>query len=244
MWISNMPSSRCAQMNKIQIYVWFTILFLVCSAQGYSQTSTYVDDQGKHTVAWDDMVGSVVQFDGIAWGAYAKGLGAHVVMPRDKIYVKNVDLVKSDLNGRLVRITGLLKKERMQPAAKGVQGYGQAFDYFTVETVAVERIEKVRLSQVLPSKRDWIVPGMDSKKAFEFITKRNLQPYQLALMASQDGSKTHSYLVSEGLVVVFRVFNGKVVSVSSLELNGPGKVDDEWVAIPAFELSETGKKSQ
>ena len=43
-------------------------------------------------------------------------------------------------------------------------------------------------------------------------------------------------MVSQGLVLVYRVLNGDVISVSQISLNGVGKLDDEWVDLPGFRL--------
>lgn len=212
------------------------LLVLCCFNNANSQTSTYIEGGRKHTVAWDDMMGSIVEVDGLAWGAFDKGLGPHVVMANHKIYLENIDLIEADLNGRLVRITGVLRKSRVDPAPRGAQGYSQPFEYYYLDTVAVNNIDKVKLDQLRPSKDDWIVPGLSADAAAKLIADRNMQAYPLALAAEKYGSETHSHLVSDRVVVVYRIINGTVSSVSQINLNGIGKVDDDWVQLPGFRL--------
>lgn len=219
-----------------RLFLFLLLVQLAGLNNAFAQTSTFVERGVKHTVAWDDMVGSMVEFDGLAWGAFEKGLGEHVVLPNLKIYLKNLDLIESDLNGRLVRIAGVLRKARVEPAPPGAQGYSQAFDYFYVDTVSVARIEKLKLDQLLPSRDDWIVPGLSADAATRLITERNLQAYPLALSAAKDGTSTSSFLISNDLVLVYRVLDGRVVTVSQINLHEAGKLDDEWIGVPGFRL--------
>ena len=78
--------------------------------------STVVERGGKRTIAWNDMIDRIVDVDGLAWGAFHKGLGSHLVLPHGKVYLSNTDLLKSDLNGRLVRVTGILRKSHVSAA--------------------------------------------------------------------------------------------------------------------------------
>lgn len=220
----------------IRLCYFTAFIVIVCCSPAFSQSSFYIDGNTKHTVAWDDMVGSIVEFDGMAWGAFEKGLGAHVVMPRNKVYLEGVNLLKNDFNGRLIRVAGVLRKTHVERAPKGAQGYSQSFEYFYVDAIAASRIDKVSLDQLLPTKDDWIVPGMSSEAADKVITARKFEPYLLALAAAKDGSETKSFLVSKGVVIVYRVLNGNVVSVSSVQLNGAGKLDDQWMAVRGFRL--------
>ena len=199
--------------------------------------STFVERGQKRTIAWNDMTGSVVDVDGLAWGAFEKGLGSHLVLPRGKVYLKNTDLLNSDLNGRLVRATGILMKSSVDAAPKGAQGYSQPFEYYYLDVVDISGIAKLELDQLLPTKNDWILPGVRAENAERMIQDRNLKEYLLALRAPTDGSTTKSYLVSDGLVLVYRVLDGRIASVSKIKLNKPGKADDEWITLNGFKLS-------
>jgi hypothetical protein len=85
---------------------------------------------------WDDVVGRRVVVEGLAWGAMEKGLGPRIVMDADRVYVRKVDLVKHKANGKLVRITGTLRKEHMKGVADTfppAQGYAKDFDYYVID---------------------------------------------------------------------------------------------------------------
>ena len=206
--------------------------------------STFVERGQKRSIAWNDMTGRLVDVDGLAWGAFEKGLGSHLVLPRGKIYLRNTDLLDSDLNGRLVRVTGILKKSRVDPAPKNAQGYSQSFEYYYLDIVHVSRIEKLELDQLLPTKNDWILPGVTAENAERMIQARKLDEYLLALRAPTDGSTTKSYLVSDGLVLVYRVLDGRIASVSKIKLNKPGKIDDEWISVNGFKLPPVAKNAR
>jgi hypothetical protein len=178
-----------------------------------SPHSTFIERGEKRTIAWNDMVGRIVDVDGLAWGAFDKGLGSHLVLPHGKVYLKNPDFLNSDQNGNLVRVTGVLRKSRIDAAPKGAQGYSQPFEYYTLDVVEITRIEKLELDQ-----------------------DRNLKEYLLALRAPTDGSTTKSYLVSDGLVLVYSILDGRIATVSKIKLNNPGKVDDEWIRLKGFKL--------
>ena len=206
--------------------------------------STVVERGGKRTIAWNDMIDRIVDVDGLVWGAFHKGLGSHLVLPHGKVYLSNTDLLKSDLNGRLVRVTGILRKSHVSAAPKGSQGYSQPFGYYSLDVVEITRIEKLQLDQLLPTKNDWIVPSVSAENVAQMIQDRNLKEYLLALRASTDGSTTKSYLVSDGLVLVYRILNGRIASVSKIKLNKPGKVDDEWISVNGVKLPPVRKSAR
>jgi len=207
--------------------------------------STFVERGERRTIAWNDMTGSLVDVDGLAWGALEKGLGSHLVLPRGKIYLKNTDLLRSDLNGRLVRATGVLRRSRVNAAPKGAQGYGQPFEYYYLDVVHLSRIVKLELDQLLPTKNDWILPGVTAEKAEQMIQDRNLDEYLLALRAPKDGATTKSYLVSDGVVLVYRILDGRIASVSKINLNDPAqKADDEWITLNGFKLPSINRNAR
>lgn len=201
-----------------------------------SPHSTFIEHGERRTIAWNDMVGRIVDVDGLAWGAFDKGLGSHLVLPHGKVYLKNPDFLNSDQNGHLVRVTGVLTKSRVDAAPKGAQGYSEPFEYYTLDIVEITRIEKLELDQLLPSKDDWIFHGVSAEIAARMIQDRNLKEHLLALRAPTDGSTTKSYLVSDGLVLVYSILDGRIATVSKIKLNNPGKVDDEWIPLKGFKL--------
>lgn len=50
-------------------------------------TKLRVGDSIK-TIRWDEMVGKPVTIEGLAWGAFAKGLGQHLILPNGRVYVR------------------------------------------------------------------------------------------------------------------------------------------------------------
>ena len=199
--------------------------------------STYVERGQKRTISWNDMIGSLVEVDGLAWGAFEKGLGSHLVLPRGKIYLENSDLVASDLNGRLARVAGVLRKSRVDAAPKYAQGYSQAFEYYYLDVVDISQVAKLEFDQLLPTKNDWIRPGVTAEDAERMIKDRNLNEHLLALRTPARGEITKSYLVSEGIVIVYRILDGRVISVWKIKLNDLAKrIDDEWITLKGFKL--------
>ena len=202
--------------------------------------STFVEGGTKRTIAWNDMVDRVVDVDGLAWGAMEKGLGAHLVLANGqngKVYLKGTNLLEADLNGRLVRVTGVFRKARMEAAPKFAQGYSEPFDYFYLDVVQISPVDRLEMDQLLPTENDWVLPGVAAADVERMIQSRGLQEYPLALRASTDGSTTKSFLVSDGLVLAYQVLDGRVTSVSKILLNEPAaRIDDEWVSLNGFKL--------
>jgi hypothetical protein len=88
-------------------------------------------------------VGSEITVEGLAWGYMNKGLSDWLTTGAGmRIYASGVDY--EDLNGRLVRFTGILHKRRMEAAPPGAQGYGQAFDYYEIEVAKAAMIDRVQ----------------------------------------------------------------------------------------------------
>ncbi len=222
-------------MSRLPIAI---LLFLLPQASSFAQTSTYVDSGGKQTVSWNDMVGKIVTVDGLAWGALAKGLGQHLVLPASRVYVHDVDYHQHDLNGRLLRVSGFLRKARERAVPAHIQGYGTSFDYYFIESIAVEKIDKIQHDQLLPSKFDWIVVGADTEAALRTMARLGHEDGEgmLSIVASEDGSKPHSYQISDDEILLFYDLNGRINSVGKFKLNGFGKADDEWTSLKGYKL--------
>jgi len=100
-----------------------------------------------------------VTLQGVAWGLHAKGLGIRVMMP-DGVAAyfdpKDVGLSKDfdRWQGRLIEVTGILRKRKMGAAPKGAQGYGEAFEYLVVERAKIRAIEKVEQSLAPKAEQD------------------------------------------------------------------------------------------
>lgn len=90
------------------------------------------------------LIGKRIQAEGIAWGAFAKGLGERVVLPSgDKLYLTGKEYLKKHPNGKLIRLVGSLSIKTMKPAPQGAQGYTQEFQYYAIEVESFELIDKV-----------------------------------------------------------------------------------------------------
>ncbi len=186
---------------------------------------------------WDEMVDRVMTVDGLAWGARSKGLGAHLVFPMGKVYLRGIDLIDADLDGRLVRVSGILRKAAIGPVPQGVQGYPDRFDYFYLDLVQAGRIDKVVHDQLLPSNDAWIMPGLPINDALALIRSRQLSPFGLALAASPDGAVAHSYELSEGEVLLLYELNGVVQSVFKVQVSG-GDKGTKMTPVPGCRLPE------
>ncbi|MCK5707678.1 MAG: hypothetical protein KAI43_08495 [Candidatus Aureabacteria bacterium] len=90
------------------------------------------------------LVGKRIQIDGIAWGAFAKGLGERVVLSSgDKIYLSGKEYLKKHTEGKLVRIIGVLSIKKVKPVSKYEQGYTSSFIYYSLEVESFELIDVV-----------------------------------------------------------------------------------------------------
>ncbi len=95
----------------------------------------------------DNAVGREVIVEGLAWGYMNKGLSNWVMTGQgQRLYISGIDF--EQLNGRLVRLTGTLRKKRMEAAPPGAQGYGRAFEYFTIEVTSAEVIDQVSVGHL------------------------------------------------------------------------------------------------
>ena len=198
--------------------------------------STFIERGQKRSVAWNDMVDRVVNVEGLAWGAFEKGLGSHLVLPHGKVYIKGVDLHKTDLNGRLVHVTGVLKKSRIEAAPVGAQGYSKPFEYFYLDVIDISQTEKIGIDQLLPTKDDWVLPGASAEHVARLIAARKLDKYPIAITRSTDGATPHAYKVSEGLVLVYMVLRGKVTTVSNIKYSNAGEPKEQSTTLRGFKL--------
>jgi hypothetical protein len=90
--------------------------------------------------AWSDVVGERVVAEGLAWGVREKGLGQRVVLDHGHVYIDGDELP----NGKLVRVTGTLKRGEEEAAPPGAQGYGEGFSYFYIKAEKIEQVDVVR----------------------------------------------------------------------------------------------------
>lgn len=227
-------------MTRHQVLL-LTLGLLACTS-AYGQSSSLVERGTKRTVEWDDMVGQVVRVDGLAWGAYAKGLGQHLVLPHGQVYVRGVDYSQQDLNGRLLQVEGVLRKARVEAAPPGVQGYGRGFDYFYLDAVNVAHIDQVKYDQLLPAAGDWIVTGQRTAPALEAMDRLGYREYLRALAEPSDGSTAHSFQTRDDEVLLLFDLNGQVKSLTNIKLNDTSRrIDDDYIKVKAYKLSRDAK---
>jgi hypothetical protein len=76
----------------------------------------------KDTRPWREIVGRKVAVEGIARTGY-HGLGDIVAtVDGDEVHLRNVDVDKENAGGKLIRVIGILEKERIE----GIRHYGDA----------------------------------------------------------------------------------------------------------------------
>ena len=90
------------------------------------------------------LVGKRVVVDGIAWGAFAKGLGERIVLLCGvKLYLTGKDYLAGHPEGKLIRITGKLTIKTQEPVSSPYeQGYTSRFQYYSIEVESFKVIDK------------------------------------------------------------------------------------------------------
>lgn len=213
----------------------FVIAVFVCTPAS-AQTSRQFVDGREETLAWDQMVGQMVTVDGMAWGAFEKGLGPRLVLPVGAIYVRDVDLLKHDLNGRLLRVSGVLRKGRMDAAPPGAQGFAAPIDYFYIETLSAERVEKVERDQLLSSTHEWLHIGMDEAAAVALLVRYGGQKTALQVMAEPPGQARHTYNLVAGEAITLVAAAGRVISIDRVVFGNSGRRDNEFYRLRAYPM--------
>jgi len=90
------------------------------------------------------LVGKRVKLEGIAWGAFAKGLGKHIVLSSgDKIYLSGTKYLKKYPQGKLTCIIGILSIKKVEPASQYEQGYETGFYYYSLDVESFDIINTV-----------------------------------------------------------------------------------------------------
>ena len=89
-----------------------------------------------------------VVLQGIGWGQGAKGLGIRVMTPGGvAVYFDAKDMRLAGefkkWQGKLIEVTGILRKRTMKPGPKGAQGYSESFEYLVIEDAQIRAITKV-----------------------------------------------------------------------------------------------------
>lgn len=187
-------------------------------------------------IPWNDMVDRVVTLDGVPWGVFSKGLGQYVASPSQQVYLNSLARKPEEIEGRLVRVTGILRRHHMPAAPPGAQGYGQAFDYYSIDAFSVEVIEKVERDQLLPVTEDWIYVGMDEEKALDLIASRKFPETGLAMEFRPADVQPRPFLVEQDLALVLLLREKKVSSLMTVKL-GKSKVEHKSDFVEAYRLA-------
>ena len=116
----------------------FLALAILGVAAGGSAEETEVGED-----PWKPLVNQTITADGLAWGAMEKGLGQRVILDDGLIYLKNPDFLKHKINGKLIRVSGVLRLRRMNAAPPGAQGYARPFSYYALEVINWKLIDTV-----------------------------------------------------------------------------------------------------
>lgn len=146
---------------KLLLTQLLSFAVIACSAhcafaQGSKQFTNQIIDGRKVTKPWAELVGREVVVEGLAWGATEKGMGQRVVLDEAVVYARNIDYLKHKAHGRLVRVSGTLRRGQVTKASPGAGGFGAEFDYFYIDVTRWEIIEEVSkpwMEEIMPTKK-------------------------------------------------------------------------------------------
>ena len=209
-------------------------------ANGYARTSTMMVGHEKKYIPWEQFDGHLVEVEGLAWGGADKGLGEHLRLAQnDEVYLENLNTTNTDLDGRLLNVVGIFRKKHMEKAPPGAQGYGESFGYFSIEVIAVRRIEKVEQYQVLPARHEWIVPGMPAAEVLQKIQSRQWPVYHRSqIVSGAPDTKLHAFQINAARVLDLAERDGKITYVAETQLirNGTIYPSEKSINLRGFEL--------
>jgi hypothetical protein len=114
-------------------------------------TSPRPSDPNAVSKHWRDVIGKNVRVEGIAWDD-GKGPGDCVFLDGTVVYCQRTDFARSDLDGYLVRVKGVLRRKVIPAAGPMAQGPEKDWVYYQIESPVVQRIERVEWPglEVLP----------------------------------------------------------------------------------------------
>jgi hypothetical protein len=102
-------------------------------------------EEPKSESVYERCLNQQVRVQGLAWGRLEKGLGERVVTGDGmKFYLQSrEDDDFEEWQGRLIEVTGVLRRRRMEASPPHAQGYGRAFDYFIIEQATIRTVDRV-----------------------------------------------------------------------------------------------------
>ncbi len=140
--------------SKLTLFLSLVLMALLTQSVSAQQTSQIVNGE-KVSKPWADVVGRQVVVEGLAWGAFEKGLGQRVVLAQHSVYVRNIDFIKHKANGRLVRITGTLRIGRVGQSLTDAGGFSKEVEYFYLDVKQWKILDQVTspwMKEVMPTR--------------------------------------------------------------------------------------------
>lgn len=196
-------------------------------------------------VPWDQLLNAVVTVDGVAWDPVEKRLYPQLAMIDGRVYLHNMAVRESGQHGRLLRVTGVLRKGRMPEIRNpALQAPSESFEFYYLDVVAAERIEMVQRERLTASPSDWVARGMLATAALETIRARQMAQYPLQIAAPTDGSTIHSYRLDRTKALLFHEKDGFVTHVQLVEPNPRAKSGGRWTTVPAVRLAPLPAKNR
>jgi hypothetical protein len=89
---------------------------------------------------WSELVGKTVSVEGIAWGSFEKGWGEYVILHSAQVYVPAANFNERRLQGKLVRVEGILRMAKVGRAKYGSAGPNQEVTYFVIDRPKITAI--------------------------------------------------------------------------------------------------------
>lgn len=207
---------------------------LACVA--VAATSAMAQNQNRLPVHWDKLRDRIVVAEGIAWDNPGKQIAPKLTMIDSSVYLRNFKPRQSGVNGSLLRVTGILRKERTPEAPKGVQSFAAAVDYFIIDVVDIVRIDRIETPLLKLSTDKWVVRGMAPEAAIDLIEAAGMRKTALQISAPQDGSTAHAYADEHNNTLLFYSRNGRINSIQVVRQNLRAKSGGQWTSVYGYRL--------
>ena len=124
------------------------------------------DKRKESAKPWNDVLNSGVRAEGIAWGSFEKGFGEYLIMNGVRIYVKDISFLERNLHGKIVQVTGFLKRRTIEKADKNSAGPSTRLEFYEIVPVEINELNKVEWPYLVEQKisRDAVpLKGVKSK---------------------------------------------------------------------------------
>jgi hypothetical protein len=133
---------RCA---RLMIAVTLALFFGAASVADelYTAPRQKGTPGARSAQPWADVVGSTVVAEGVAWGFYDKGFGAYVILDGSRVYVEGLDKARDTLQGKLIRVSGVLTVYKQPAAPPNSQGTGREVIVYTIKRANWKPIDRI-----------------------------------------------------------------------------------------------------